>query len=352
MLCHTDYSEETLQALHTRLNPDKTVAIIDSNLRDGQRALLEPIFRVVPENRRLYLTGGEEVKSLGLVKEIALWLNRCRVTRHSLIYVVGGGSLLDFCGFVAAIYKRGVPIAYVPTTLMAMVDAAYGGKTAINTDDIKNLLGVFQEPNAILLDERFLTTLSDREILSGYAEVLKYALLEDDQFFAKVLTTDPLNNGLGLRELIDQCVTIKKRFVEADPYDLGIRQYLNLGHTVGHALEGFSHTLEPLGHPALRHGEAVMIGIIVELYISHKMLGFPLERMHQIVDFVKEFFSPYFFGCKQYNDIINLMLQDKKNSGDDIAIIALRRIGEPMKINASRVQLRNAFDFYREVIGG
>ena len=347
-----DFSLQALHEFQTKLKPDKAVALIDSCFRDNYSERLAPLREIVPEPMCLYLNGGEDTKTLGLVREVALRLNDCKVTRRSLLYVVGGGSLLDFGGFLAAVYKRGIAVAYIPPTLMAMVDAAYGGKTAINAGEVKNLLGIFKEPDAIFLDESFLDSLSDREILSGYAEIVKYALLEDETFFGKVLSTDPLTHPAQLRALIDQCIHIKKRFVEADPLDLGTRQALNVGHTVGHALEGYSHATARPGLSPLRHGEAVLIGIIVELYIAHKLLGFPAERLQQIIAFSREYFSPFLFECKQYDAIIKLMAQDKKNSGDDIAVLALRRIGEPIKINVSRAQLRNAFDFYREVIGG
>lgn len=323
---------------------DKVVSSLCSDL-------LDPIYTLIPPENRLSLSGGEELKGLETVSTIIDWLIQRNATRHSLLLVVGGGAILDLGGFVGAIYKRGLTTAYVPTTLMAMVDASVGGKTAIDYKGIKNLIGAFALPHTIIIDPRFLATLPDGELLSGYWEVVKHALLSGDEAWKTIKRFAPLAPNAPWEEVIRQNIETKQRYVSGDLHDNGMRQFLNLGHTVGHALEGFSRSKEAGTRPVLRHGEAVCIGMICELYIAHQVLSLDFEYIRSLIALSRELLAPYPITCRDYPHLLNYMHADKKNQGSDIAIIGLRRSGVAIKMNASEVQIKNAFDFFRETFG-
>lgn len=333
------------------LKPDRILLVEDGGMAHKAQMLLSPIYEVVAPVDRLCILQAEYAKTLFTIEELTLWLNSRGATRSSLLLAAGGGALLDMAGFAASIYKRGMYTAYIPTTLMAMVDAAFGGKTAINVGAIKNLLGRFYEPEEVFVDSRFLATLPEQELLSGYWELVKYALLSGEELWARLKRLDPLQFDADYNAVIKQAIAQKQRFVEPDLYDHGVRQYLNLGHTIGHALEGFSRTHAGAGRRVLLHGEAVCIGLITELYISVGMLGFPDTWLRELIVLAREHFSPYLFECKEYPQLLELMRQDKKNRSGHISIIGLRRLGEPLKLEVSEQQIRRALDFYRETFG-
>lgn len=351
MTGYLPFSPHSLKETVAALRPDRVLAIIDQRVEATCRDLLSPLFDLVEPIDCLSLSAGEEIKELSKVDDLAYWLNDRKATRKSLLLAVGGGSLLDFCGFLGAIYKRGLHVVYIPTTLLAMVDAAFGGKTAVNAASVKNLIGLFCEPLGVLLGLEFLKRLPERELISGYCEVVKYGLLESEEFTYTTLSFAPLSPTADFLGVIERSIAVKAKYVEGDFYDNGLRRCLNLGHTVGHAFEGYSHTRENGGDRALRHGEAICFGIIVELYLSQQMLGFPTSVIRAISNYAKEYISPFVFGCKEYGEIIKLMYQDKKNRSNHISIIGLRRPGEPVEIEVSEALIKAGLDFYRETFG-
>ncbi len=266
-------------------------------------------------------------------------------TRHSLLINIGGGMVTDLGGFAASTFKRGINYINIPTTLLAMVDASVGGKTGINFRGLKNEIGVFSNASTVILDTTFLKTLDAENICSGYAEMLKHGLISDEQMWAELMNFELSQPDLGLLQtMVAQSVAVKQRIVTEDPLEKGIRKALNLGHTFGHAFESFA-----LSHTPILHGYAVAYGLICELYLSTIKTGFPTDKMHQTVSFIKEHYGKMTITCDDYPTLLELMTHDKKNVADTINFTLLGGIGD-IRINqtATKEEIYEALDFYRE----
>ncbi len=265
--------------------------------------------------------GGEHNKTWNNGSAITSELMRHRADRHSLLINLGGGMITDLGGFVASIYKRGIRFIHIPTTLLAMVDAAIGGKNGINFNGIKNQLGCIRQPEAVYINPVFLITLPAKEHLSGLAEMLKHGLIADYTYFKSLISYPDID----LFQAIKQSVEIKQKVIKQDPYEKGLRKILNFGHTLGHALESYYHNC---GQP-ITHGHAVALGMIAELYLSSKILGFDTELMKEITfDLKKLFPSPSI--KPQMDDLMPFMFQDKKNVGNQIKPTLLKSPGKPV----------------------
>ena len=266
-------------------------------------------------------------------------------TRHSLLINIGGGMVTDLGGFAASTFKRGINYINIPTTLLAMVDASVGGKTGINFRGLKNEVGVFSNASTVILDTRFLKTLDTENIRSGYAEMLKHGLISNEQMWAELLTFDLEHpDWQRLQTMLADSVKVKQRIVTEDPLEQGIRKALNLGHTVGHAFESFA-----LRHQPILHGYAVAYGLISELYLSTIKTGFPSDKMHQTVSFIKDHYGKMTVTCDDYPTLLELMTHDKKNVADVINFTLLGGIGD-IRINqtVTKDDIYEALDFYRE----
>lgn len=272
------------------------------------------------------LEDGEDAKSLENAEKIWQWLTAQGATRKALLINVGGGSICDLGGFVAATYLRGIDYINIPTTLLAMVDAAIGGKTAVNLGGLKNRVGVFYPPKAVLIDEIFLRTLPVEEMLSGWGEILKCALLESADSWHKAL--------IGLEQymadtkavvnmdIVNTARNYKEKVVAQDLREEGLRKVLNFGHTVGHALEEKTHA---------KHGYCVLWGMIVELYLSVVKLGCPKEVLTELSHVMLSYYGRPECNCKERAELVNLMRKDKKNlREEEINFTLLRQVGEPM----------------------
>ncbi|MDR0659049.1 MAG: 3-dehydroquinate synthase [Mediterranea sp.] len=297
----------------------------------------------------IVIGAGDIHKTLDTLASVWKRLSDSGATRHSLLLNLGGGMITDLGGFAAATFKRGFPYINIPTTLLAMVDASVGGKTGINFNGLKNEIGVFAPASAVLIDTCFLRSLDRRNLVSGYAEMLKHGLISTESHWAELLRFDTEQVDYdGLRELVGRSVQVKEDIVGQDPFEHGIRKALNLGHTVGHAFESLA--LEK-NRPVL-HGYAVAWGMVCELYLSHIMTGFPAGKMRQTVQFIKENYSAFYLDCKQYETLYGLMLHDKKNTAGIINFTLLEDIGR-ICINrtAGKETIFEMFDFYRECMG-
>lgn len=270
---------------------------------------------------------GEENKVLSTAEKVWLELTSLGALRSSLMVCLGGGVVTDLGGFVAATYKRGIDYVLVPTSLLGMVDAAIGGKSALNLDGMKNQLGLISMPKGVFLYNGFLNTLPDRHLHSGFAEMVKHALLSNKSDFDELLHCN-LRKEESIEQLILKSAHIKVDIVESDPYERGRRKLLNLGHTIGHALEAYSllHDSEPL-----LHGEAVAAGLVCESFISLRMLGLPETDLQSIANLVSWYFPHYRLKPSACNDIIAFMLKDKKiDSPGKINFSLLQSIGKPI----------------------
>lgn len=278
-------------------------------------------------------------------------LEKGHATRHSLLINLGGGMVTDLGGFAASTFKRGIDFINIPTTLLAMVDASVGGKTAINFDDLKNEIGVFNDAKFVILDTEFLHTLDEKNLRSGYAEMLKHGLISSEKNWAELVSFDLAKPDLKrLQRMLATSVQVKERIVEQDPTEKDIRKALNFGHTFGHAFESYSlMQFDKTGEQPILHGYAVAYGTICELYLSAIKAGFPTGKMRQTVQFIRDCYGQFAITCDDYDALIDLMHHDKKNIGSTINFTLLSDVGE-IHINqtASNEEIKEAFDFYRE----
>ncbi|MBP5799115.1 MAG: 3-dehydroquinate synthase [Prevotella sp.] len=284
-------------------------------------------------------------KTLQSLSHVWEELGRGGATRHTLLINIGGGMVTDLGGFAASTFKRGINYINIPTTLLSMVDASVGGKTGINFNGLKNEIGVFNNAANVILDTQFLRTMDHENILSGYAEMLKHGLINTEQMWAELLNYDVEAPDFGLlQRMVEASVAVKQRIVTEDPTEQGIRKALNLGHTVGHAFESLALQRKPV-----LHGYAVAYGLICELYLSAVKTGFPTDKMHQTVRFIKAHYGKMAITCDDYPTLLELMTHDKKNVGSTINFTLLGGIGD-IRINqtANQQEIYEALDFYRE----
>ena len=317
---------------------------------------------------------GDQHKTLAALGDVWTALQQGGATRHSLLINLGGGMITDLGGFAAATFKRGINFINIPTTLLAMVDAAVGGKTGINFGGLKNEIGAFADARFVIINTCFLDTLDAENLCSGYAEMLKHALISDERMWAEHVNYDLLQPDLAeLQRMVAESIAVKERIVAEDPHEHGIRKALNFGHTIGHALEEFALQQATLSGGAvvstaptnqttggavvstapkkrpLLHGYAVAFGLIGELYMSARKAGFPTERLHQTARFIRENYAQTEFTCNDYPTLLNLMRHDKKNTSGVINFTLLHNIGD-IRINqtATDEEICEALDFIRE----
>lgn len=294
--------------------------------------------------RTIVLPAGEEFKDIRSVERIWFFLSENGATRKSLVINLGGGMLTDLGGFAAATFKRGLRFINIPTTLLGAVDAAVGGKTGFNFNGLKNEIGVFAPAIAVLIHAPFFRSLDRTNLLSGYAEMLKHALLNSSDSLMEALRFDPDRIDYSeLNRMLFESVLVKKEIVEKDPEEQHIRKALNLGHTFGHAFESLSHRR---GEPA-PHGYAVAWGLICELYLSFVRLGFDPKLLTQLTRYIREHWGRFSFDCNDYDFLCDRMKHDKKNDGSSINFTLLKSPGE-IVINqtATASDIIEALDYY------
>lgn len=271
----------------------------------------------------ILIPAGEQHKHIGTCTHIWQQMMDAGTDRRALLLNLGGGVIGDMGGFCAATFKRGLDFIQVPTTLLSQVDASVGGKLGIDFGALKNGIGVFQNPRGVFIEPAFLQTLPDRELRSGFAEVIKHALIAD------ATQWDALKKVTNLREVdwpsfLAPSLRIKQAIVEADPHERGLRKALNFGHTIGHAVEGTAlHTSNPL-----LHGEAIAVGMIAEAYLSFKLLGLPQSQYQAIKDYLTQLYEPQALKASDYKAYVQLMKQDKKNEGSRILFSLINPIGQ------------------------
>lgn len=290
---------------------------------------------------------GEASKSVDACR--ALWehLALRAAGRDAVLVNLGGGVITDLGGFVAATYKRGIRFVHVPTTLMGMVDAAIGGKTAIDLGGIKNLVGAFAAPAMVCVQPAFLRTLGKRELLNGVAEMIKHGLIRDAAHWNEVRRAE-LHDLDALARLIVRSAAIKAEVVTADPREQGPRKLLNFGHTIGHALEAFA--LESPDRDLL-HGEAVAMGMLCAAWLSWRLGHLDRDRMNAIQEHLMGLYPPFHFGSDDHHRIVELMRNDKKNVGDGFRFTLLTGIGEAIHdVPVNAAQVSDALDHYRLLV--
>jgi 3-dehydroquinate synthase len=272
------------------------------------------------------LESGEINKTIAVCTQVWRVLSELGADRNSLFVNLGGGVITDLGGFVAATFKRGIAFVNIPTTLLAQIDASSGGKTGVDLDGLKNEIGVFAEPRAVYIDPTFLHTLPKRELIAGFAEAFKHALIADVDYWQLLCRTE-MANAEYWEEIIRRSVEIKQTIVKADPYEKNLRRTLNFGHTVGHALE--TYFLER-GESTLLHGEAVAAGMICELLLSVDEAGLDSKSADEYCTQLVKRFPHIAFDQMANERLIELMRHDKKNVEGEIRFTLLAACGKPV----------------------
>lgn len=275
------------------------------------------------------IEAGEENKNMYTCIDLWHTLIDLEADRKSILLNLGGGVITDIGGFVASTYKRGIDFVNVPTTLLAMVDASVGGKTGVDLGSLKNQIGVINEPKSVIVISKFLETLPTNQMRSGLAEMLKHGLIYDKTYWDKLKHLNNLNTD-DLDILIKQSIEIKNKIVSQDLKENGIRKALNFGHTLGHAIE--SYCLESEDKNQLLHGEAIAIGLILESYLSYKLEFISKDSYAEIKYIITDIFEKISFNESDIQNIMNLLVFDKKNEFGNVQFTLLNKIGES-KIN-------------------
>ncbi len=261
----------------------RAAVVVDSNVAALYGSMMDEINSIDGSVITLF-HASEENKSLDKVEELlTLFLER-NIRRDSVLFAIGGGITGDLAGFVAAVFQRGIEYVHVPTTLLAMVDSSIGGKVGVNHSVGKNMIGAFHQPNSIVVNTGFLETLPKEELICGLGEIVKYAVLSGEAFFdfleknhVRLLNKE----RKSLQKIVRMSVETKKRYVEKDPRESGVRAHLNLGHTIGHAVEAAT------GYNAFKHGEAVLIGLVAEAHIAMHMKLLRASSFERILKMVR-----------------------------------------------------------------
>ena len=289
---------------------------------ENTAALCYPLLKdFLPAHTLIKIQSGEEHKTLQTCSTIWQAMTDSRLDRHSVLIIIGGGVLDDMGGFCAATYKRGIDFITVPTTLLAQADASIGGKLGIDFNHFKNHIGVFQEPALNLIYSGFLKTLPSNELRSGFAEVIKHALISDKKLWNDIRSKELKDQPWEI--LVRKSVEFKHSVVLQDPHEKDFRKILNAGHTVGHALESF---FLAKGNKIL-HGEAIAAGLIVEACLSMKRKLLDEPSLQQIGGYILKTFGKLSFRQDQLKEIAELCLQDKKNKGNSVLCVLPDGIG-------------------------
>jgi len=300
----------------------KVCLLVDENTK---KYCYPSIKDLLPADHLIFaITSGEENKTLDTCKKIWQFLTDNSFDRKAILVNLGGGVIGDMGGFCAATYKRGIDFVQMPTTLLSQVDASVGGKLGIDFKGFKNHIGVFKMPRKVMIFPSFLNTLSKREIISGYAEVVKHALIKDASHW-DVLKKNYDISHLNWQQIIPHSIEIKNSVVEDDPFENGVRKILNFGHTIGHAIE--TYFLENKKDKLL-HGEAIAIGMICESYIAYKKALVNEATFNEISQYILAVYPSVKISQQDIAEITPLTLQDKKNNKGTINASLLETTGK------------------------
>jgi 3-dehydroquinate synthase len=299
----------------------KIFVFTDSNTSE----ICLPVFREMlndfSEFDLIETDAGEENKNIDFCIGIWKTLLDFDADRKCLMINLGGGVITDMGGFVASTYKRGIDFINIPTTLLSQVDASVGGKTGIDIDNVKNMVGTFTLPQAVYIESAFLKTLPERELLSGFAEMIKHGLIVDKAYYEILKQIDYKNPD---PQTVYRSVEIKNEVVTADPQEQNLRKILNFGHTIGHAVESYALNNDP---KPLTHGEAIAIGMICEAFLSYRNSNLTAEELEDIKNYFCSLYPRYTIVPESFDALLELMQSDKKNEHGQILFSLLERIG-------------------------
>jgi 3-dehydroquinate synthase len=319
-----DASFSQLALLYQR---DKIVIVTDENVFK-QHALKFEGFTVIK------VPAGEEFKQQRTVDDIISQLLELQADKQTVLIAVGGGVVTDMTGYAASIYKRGIKLVLVPTSILAMVDAAVGGKNGVDVGPFKNMVGTVYQPDLLLFDYQFLDTLPEEEWVNGFAEIIKHACIKDAAFFEFLKSKslpDFRNDKKLLAELIEKNVAIKTAVVLMDEFETGDRRLLNFGHTIGHAIENIYR---------LPHGHAISIGMVAACTLSEEINDFTSAEKQKVSNLLQQYHLPVKLSFDKDN-IWDILVMDKKRSNDSMSFILLNTIGNAVVKPIPLVQLKD-----------
>lgn len=293
----------------------------------------------------LVVPAGEQQKTIETASRVWKELSDQAAGRDALLINLGGGMVTDLGGFVASCYKRGISTVHIPTSLLGMIDAAIGGKTGLDFGMFKNQIGTYYFPEFVLVFPDFLQTLPPEQFLSGYGEMLKYGLISKPELLGLTKWEDM--SGEQLLPFIQGAADIKMEIVTADPLEKNIRKVLNFGHTMGHAFESFSWHTKRL----LFHGEAVAAGIIPALWLSVEKCGLNPEVLGEYLDVYRQHFEPFVISQPDFNPLMKLLQQDKKNRGGKFYFVLLAAPAKPLlDVEVDPEEVRASLNWYEKNI--
>lgn len=310
-------SHKNIGKLLENIPYSKAIVLLDENTEKHCYPL---IIEHLPAHQTIVIKAGEINKTLENCSKIWSKLSSEHADREAILINLGGGVVTDIGGFCAATYKRGIRFINIPTSLLAQVDASAGGKTGIDYQDFKNQIGVFKEPEFVLIDNAFHSTLTNKEKRSGFAEMLKHGLIADKKHWQELI--DIGYEAIPI-ESIKHSVNLKQHVVATDPLEKGERKILNFGHTVGHAIESAALN----GKDSLLHGEAIALGMIAEAFIAKELKYLTVESYEEIKNGIRKYYAEVGIKKALRPQILRLCKQDKKNSKDLIQMSLLTAIG-------------------------
>ena len=327
----------------------KTFLLLDENTEKYCLKIINSIDLLKSNTIKIIIPSGEQHKNIETVQYIWSQLVENHADRKSLLINIGGGMVTDIGGFAASCYQRGIDFINIPTTLLGMIDASIGGKTGIDFQGLKNQIGVFSQPLAVMILFEFLETLPKRELLSGLAEIIKYGFIVDKSFLEVKLQNNPVNlvnpvcflrrqesevrsqniynpENLVNPVYIKKAIDVKNEITCHDATEQGRRKILNFGHTVGHAIE--TYLIE--NQQEIRHGEGVAMGMLSALYLSEKFCGLKHEITLDYQDLYAKTFNRFSLNDIPVDALLEIMRHDKKNEGGDIRFVLIEDIGKPV----------------------
>ena len=343
MIIYETENAEIINELISKKKYSKIVILCDTNTVEDCLPKVIPYIASDSPIEIVEIEPGEEHKNIYTC--IQLWeiLLDFGIDKKGLLINLGGGVVTDMGGFLASTYKRGIDFIHIPTSLLAMVDAAIGGKNGIDFGFAKNQIGTINQPKIIWIIPEVLETLPENQWISGLAEMLKHGLIKSKEHWNKLKHVEKFSSAKMLH-LIKESVAIKTQIVLQDPFESDLRKSLNFGHTVGHALESYSHENSSL--KSLLHGEAIAIGMLIEAHVSMQKNLITKDEFAEIHYVILEYFDFFDWESNDFNKALEYMSKDKKNEYNKILFVLLNGIGScVINQEVSHQELKNAFDF-------
>lgn len=317
---------------------------VDTNVNEFCLPIFLPNLTTSVPIEIIEIESGEEQKNIEICVQLWQLLLDYGADKKSLLINLGGGVISDLGGFVASTFKRGISFVNIPTTLLAMVDASIGGKNGIDFGVLKNQIGTITNPELILIYPKFLKTLPHNQLLSGFAEMLKHALIADEDHWNELKNLKEINYN-SIKKYLEKSIEIKKNITIEDPTEQNQRKLLNFGHTLGHAIESFCFE----NNQEITHGHAISLGMQLESYISYQLNYLSFDEFTEINSCLKTLYNLLFFSDKNINKIIELMKFDKKNSHGEVKFAIIDKIGHGIwDIKVNKQLIINSFEYLKK----